>query len=253
MFGHWIRMAVIPFAVACAMQEFAHRQTWAAIVEISVSGRIGVDDRDGLLPDSIRNGEPWSGVIRYDTGIPDGDPDPKFGYYFDATRPDSLSISVTIQGHTFYGGHGELQAQVLNDIVFDPEQPINFLPGDSLAIGGPMSQSPYLLDTSSIFFYWYDPSGAALFNDAVPTSFDPFAFVQAGVFANTSLPTFSPIWIVIHDTGLTTPTHTIYYTVVASIEHAEIRIVPEPGAITSSLIVVALIATSRGMKSYSLR
>jgi hypothetical protein len=231
-----VGMIVVPLSLAWAMSEFAPQESSAAIVEISVSGRIGVDDRDdGHLPDSIRDGEPWSGVIRYHTDLPDEFSDAKYARYFDGMRPDGLSISVIVHGYTFAGGNGELAAQVLNDIVFDPEQVFNFPPGDSFSIGGPMSQSPRLLDFPTIFFSWYDPNGIALSSDEMPTSFDPFAFVQGGVSANSGLPTFSPIYIVIEDTGLTTPTHTIYYTVVASIEDAEIRVVPEPSGIVPSV------------------
>ena len=238
----WIGMIVFPLALACAISEIAPRETSAAIIEISVSGRIGVDDRLGLLPDSIQTGEPWSGVIRYRTDLPDSDPDPKHALYFDRMRVDALSISVNIHGHTFAGGNGELQAEVLNDIVFDPGQVFNFPPGDLFSIFGPMSQSPYLLDHPSISFSWYDPSGLALQGVEMPTSFEPFDFVQGGGYAEPGLPTFSPIFVVIHDVGLSTPTHTISYIVVASIETADVRVVPEPDTVVPGVLALILAA-----------
>jgi len=238
----WVHKVVLPFALAYAMSEFAPSDAASAIVEIAVSGRIGVHDELTLLPDEIRTGEPWSGVIRYDTDIADPASDPKIGYYFDEMRPDGLSITVSVHGHTFYGGNGELTAQVLNDMIFDPGQVFNYPPGDSFEIGGPMSQSPRLLDMSSIYFYWYDPSGAALLDDSLPTSFDPFDFVQSGLTFTTDLESPSPIYIVIYDVGTSTPTHTSLYLVVASIEHAEIRIVPEPETVRLGILGVTLAA-----------
>jgi len=233
MSNRWVGMIVPPLALACAMLKFAPQEGSAAIVEIVVSGRIGVDDRLTLLPDEIHTGEPWSGVIRYDLDIADPAADPKMGYYFDEMRPDGLSITVNVHGHTFYGGNGELQAQVLNDIVFDPGQVINYPAGDSFAIGGPMSQSPRLLDTSRIFFYWHDATGMALSGDDLPTSINPFDFIQSGLTFSTDLQAPSPIYIVIYDIGLSTPEQTSFYLVVASIESAEIRIVPEPSGIVA--------------------
>jgi hypothetical protein len=253
MLMRWVGMIVVPLSLACAMLDFAPREASAAIVEIAVSGRIGVDDRLTLLPDEIHTGEPWTGMIRYDLDIADTAADPTMGYYFDEMRPDGLSITVNVHGHTFYGGNGELQAQVLNDIVLDPGQVINYPAGDSFAIGGPMSQSPRLLDTSRIFFYWHDATGMALLGDDLPTSINPFDFIQSGLTFSTDLQAPSPIYIVIYDIGLSTPEQTSFYLVVASIESAEIRIVPEPTTLTSSLVTVVLIAASRSMKSFSLR
>lgn len=243
-----VDMMVVPLALACVMSEFAPREVSAAIVEIAVSGRIGVDDRLTLLPDEIHTGEPWTGMIRYDLDIADPAADPKIGYYFDEMRPDGLSITVNVHGHTFYGGNGEMTAQVLNDMIFDPGQVFNYPPGDSFEIGGPMSRSPRLLDMSSIYFYWYDPTGAALLDDALPTNFDPFSFVQGGLTFTTDLQTNSPIYIVIHDTGVSTPTHTSIYTVVASIEHAEIRIVPEPESVRLGILGFTLAACWQYMR-----
>src|SRR5262245_8225800 len=133
MMMRWVGMIVVPLSLACAMLEFAPQEGSAAIVEIAVSGRSGVYDplglpRDwiGLLLDSIPTGAPWSGVIRYHTDLPDEDPDPKHAHYFDQTRPDALLISVNVHGHIFAGGKGELQADVLNDIIIGPGQSINF-------------------------------------------------------------------------------------------------------------------------------
>lgn len=198
----------------------------AAIIEITVSGRISVDDSRTLLPDEIRTGEPWTGSIRYDTNLADQNADQKTGYYADPSNLEGLSIVVKVHRHVFAGGHGELQAQTLNDIVYDTNEPFNFPSGDSFSIGGPMRQSPRLLDHSSISFSWNDPTGDALPDDNLPADFDPFEFVQND--AGTGLPTYSPIYIRIEGMGLSTPTSSISYTVIASIESAEIRVIPEP-------------------------
>lgn len=215
----------------------------AAIIEIVVSGRVSVDDSRTLLPDEIRTGEPWTGLIRYDTSLSDQNADPKQGFYTDPLNLDGLSIAVTVHGHVFAGGNGELQAHILNDIIHDPNQPFNFPPGDSFSIGGPMQESPRLLDHSFISFSWNDPTGDALSDDSLPVDFDPFEFVQND--AGTGLPTYSPIYIRIEDMGLSTPTSSISYTVIASIESAEIRVIPEPDTWTLCGFFVVIVCSKR--------
>lgn len=212
-----------------------------------MSGRIGVEDQWTLLPDEIRSGEPWSGLIRYHTDLPDQDLDAKHGYYSDPTRPDGLSITVNVHGYTFAGGFGELQSHVLNDIVHDPNQAFNFPPGDLFSIGGPMRESPRLLDSSFISFSWYDQTGAALDSEALPTNFDPFDF---GQFDVTGVPTFSPIYIIIQDSGLATPEDLIRYTVAASIESAELRVIPEPETWVLGILTFSTALCSRFRRSF---
>ena len=224
-------------AIVSAMAAHAS----AAIVEIAVSGRISVNDPLTLLPDEIHTGEPWTGVIRYDASIADQVVDPKQGYYSDPLRLNGLSIAVEVHGHVFAGGNGELQARVLNDIVHNPDQPFNFFPGDSFSIGGPMRQSPRLLDHSSISFSWNDSAGEALSNDSLPIVIDPFEFIQTG--SGSGLPTYSPIYIRIQDIGLSTPTSTILYMIDASIESATVRVIPEPKTFANSILASVLIAT----------
>ena len=69
--------------------------------------------------------------------------------------------------------------------------------------------------------------------DDLPTSINPFDFIQSGLTFSTDLQAPSPIYIVIYDIGLSTPEQTSFYLVVASIESAEIRIVPEPSGIVA--------------------
>lgn len=202
--------------------------TSAAMIEIKVSGRIGVDDSRNLLPDVIRTGEPWSGWIRYSTELVDQNDDPSRGYFADPLNPFGLSLGVVVHGYVFAGGDGDLQAEVLNDIPNDLSPPFNPPPGDSFSIGGPMNRSPRLLDHSSISYAWNDVSAVTLLSDSLPWSFDPFGFVQND--GGTGLPTYSPIYLRIEDIGLSTPTSPISYTIIASIEYAEIRVIPEPSS-----------------------
>lgn len=222
---------------SCLILLLISQMCSAANVEIVIGGRISVDDPLTLLPDSIQTGERWTGRIRYQTDFVDRDPDPVHGEYFDTGRSEGLSISVNVHGHLFAGGDGALRGDVINDAVFVPGQVFQFPPGDSLGIGGPMFASPRLLDQSSIFFAWHDRSGVALATDALPANFNPFDFVQSAVAA-TSLPTFSPIYIAIQDFGLSTPNSTAYYSVIASIEFADVNVTPEPAVLKLSLVVI---------------
>jgi hypothetical protein len=212
----------------------------AAIVEMSVSGRIVVIDPLLLLPPDVHTGEPWSGTIRWETDIPDDDADPKHGHYFDDTRPDALSITVNVHGHVFAGGFGELSAHVYNDWPPMPGEPIQFAPGDSFIFGGPMRQSPSLLDLSGIGFSWNDSTGRAFAGDELPLAFDPFLFTQND--GSVVVPSYSPIHIKIFDIGLATPTHVIQYDVFAAIETAEFRVVPEPRSLELLLACASIAA-----------
>jgi hypothetical protein len=212
----------------------------AAVIELTVSGRVVVVDPLMLLPPEIHTGEPWSGVIRYSTDLVDQDPEPGRGYFLDNARPDALSITVSVHGHVFAGGFGELSAETVNDWVTIPGQTFQPPPGDSFGLGGPMRQSPFLLDLPSIHLTWNDSSGRALAYDALPLSFDPFLFVQSGGNPEAT-PEYSPIYVEIHDIGLATPTQLSQYSVFAAIESAEFRIVPEPASLALGVILFMII------------
>jgi hypothetical protein len=216
----------------------ASRPTAAAIVEISVGGRIQVTDALGLLPTSVKTGESWSGLIRYDTGLVDLDPDPQRGRYGAPQDLEGLSISVNVSGHIFSGGFGELTADVLDNVTPPAAPAISFPAGDTFSIGGPMRTSPYLLDFPTISFAWNDASGMAFHGDSLPTNLNPLSLKQVDSAGDISQ--LAPIYIRISDLGLTTPTHAIRYSVLAAIESAQVRIVPESA--TRDLVVIGLLA-----------
>jgi hypothetical protein len=152
---------------------------FAAPVQFALSGTVHVNFHQGPLPDGIFEGAPWTGILTYDTEIPDSWPDlmdEQRGYYVS----DQISLRLDF-GPTYFVPEPDTAFLLVgNDLDWPqgelPPTPKFVWRGDSLVFQSNEFQtnSPYRL--GGIDLTWVDPTGAAFGSDSLPSMLMPGMF-----------------------------------------------------------------------------
>jgi hypothetical protein len=144
----------------------------AGPVEFSVTGVISEvdDDNDDVLSGQLQVGMPFTGVLHWDTAVPDDDPDPTEGAYsnLEPNLPpsDQIRLSVVIADLEIgsdqdYETRVELRSDYANDrLMAISQQTLSNLPA---GIGSP---------STSILQFYLESDFDPLADDSLPTTLD---------------------------------------------------------------------------------
>lgn len=235
------RALLLPLMVGVALALVEVRIAEAAPIQFRMTGKIDVVYQVGALPSGIYQDAPFEAILSYDLATPDSRADdPTRGYYYSTDGVDDNYLLIRAGASEIRSKHS-LGLWIGNDV--DEMQELFEARDDTFSIFDTEITTNFeVSQIAKMGFHWNDPTRSALSSDALPTSLDPTRFSRA---VDPTL--FTPPYIEVSTFQIDPRVH--QFTVYAFVE--SIEVVPEPGTITSSLIAVALIATSRGMKWYS--
>jgi len=142
----------------------------ATPVIFNFSGTItGVTDNNNLLDGSIIVGDTYSGMLSYDSSLPDTVSDPTV--YSSGSLSSSVTGVVTAGNYVFTGGSGTIDLQNKSS--------------DSLLFLLPYTSTPPINLGSNpgraIFLRFLDSSGTVFPNDSLPTNLDLNNFTSVGL------------------------------------------------------------------------
>ena len=166
----YLSVAAIVLYCGATNVELAHGE----LVRFDLSGTIEVRDRDGILPDDIVSGLPFTGSLAYDLDAEDLLPDdPNRGVYQFVPASNGVGVQVQIGPYDFKtDADSGFKVSVGNDIRFliipGPTPP----PEDSLSTTIP-AVFPFEMSTPRFRFHWFDRTLMSFDDDRLPTMIDP--------------------------------------------------------------------------------
>jgi len=214
----------------------------AAPIQFRMTGKIDVVYQVGALPSGIYQDAPFEAILSYDLATPDSRADDPTRGYYRAIGDDANYLLIRAGAAEIRSIEG-LALWVGDDV--DVMQELFESRDDTFAIlDTPVTANFEISQIALMVFHWNDPTRSVLSSDALPTSLDPTRFTRA-----VDPTYFTPPYIELRTFQF--DSRAPQFTIHAFVE--SIEVVPEPGAFTSSLITVALVAASRSMKSFSLK